>query len=57
MIDAVVAELEPIQEQASQYEKDPNLVKSILIEGSEAAREVAKETLSEVRSAIGLGSW
>ncbi|MFN3163432.1 MAG: tryptophan--tRNA ligase [Pseudohongiellaceae bacterium] len=57
VIDAVVAELEPIQEQASQYEKDPNLVKSILIEGSEAAREVAKETLSEVRSAIGLGSW
>lgn len=57
VIDAVIAELEPIQERASQYEKDPALVKSILIEGSESAREVARETLSDVRSAIGLGSW
>ncbi|MDA0688357.1 MAG: tryptophan--tRNA ligase [Proteobacteria bacterium] len=57
VIDAVVAELEPIQGEAAQYEKDRDLVRSILVEGSEKARETAKETLAEVRSAMGLGSW
>jgi tryptophanyl-tRNA synthetase len=57
VIDAVVAELEPIQEQAKQYEKDPDIVKSILAEGAETARECARETLAEVRSAIGLSGW
>lgn len=57
VIDAVVAELEPIQAEAQQYEKDPNVVKSILAEGSETARESARETLAEVRSAIGLSDW
>jgi tryptophanyl-tRNA synthetase len=57
VIDAVAAELEPIQAEAAQYEKDRDLVRSILVEGSEKARETARETLSEVRSAMGLGSW
>jgi len=57
VIDAVAAELEPIQEQAKQYEKDSDIVKSILAEGAETARESAKETLAEVRSAIGLSGW
>jgi tryptophanyl-tRNA synthetase len=57
VIDAVIAELEPIQKAAEQYIKDPDLVKSIIAEGSEQARESAKETLSEVRAAIGLGAW
>lgn len=57
VIDAVVAELEPIQAEAQQYEKDPDVVKSILAEGSETARESARETLAEVRSAIGLSDW
>lgn len=55
VIDAVVAELEPIQKAAEQYEKDPDLVRSIIAEGSEKARETAKETLHEVRVAVGLG--
>ena len=54
VIDAVVTELEPIQKEAEQYEKDPDLVRSILIGGCETARETARETLSEVRSAMGL---
>ncbi|MEX2469721.1 MAG: tryptophan--tRNA ligase [Pseudohongiellaceae bacterium] len=57
VIDAVVSELEPIQAEAAQYEKDPDVVKSILAEGCESARETARETLAEVRSAMGLGSW
>lgn len=55
VIDAVVAELEPIQKAAQEYEKDPDLVKSIIAEGSEKARETAKETLHDVRAAVGLG--
>lgn len=57
VIDSVIAELEPIQKEASQYEKDRELVRSILIEGSEKARESARETLSDVRAAMGLSSW
>jgi tryptophanyl-tRNA synthetase len=55
VIDAIIKELEPIQEQAKQYEKDPDMVKSILAEGVEVARESARETLQDVRDAMGLG--
>ena len=55
--DAIVAELEPIQQRAAQYEKDPDTVRSIIAEGCEAARETARETLHDVRSAMGLTSW
>ena len=57
VIEAVTAELEPIQKEAQQFEKDRDLVRSILIDGGERARESAKETLGEVRSAMGLSSW
>jgi len=55
IIDAVVAELEPIQKEAARYEKDPDLVKSVILEGCENARDEARETLQEVRQAMGLG--
>jgi tryptophanyl-tRNA synthetase len=55
VINAIIKELEPIQEQAKQYEKDPDMVKSILAEGVEVARESARETLQDVREAMGLG--
>ncbi|MEX0618740.1 MAG: tryptophan--tRNA ligase [Pseudohongiellaceae bacterium] len=54
VIDAVIAELEPIQKAAAQYEKDPDIVRSIIIDGCETAREAARETLQEVRPAMGL---
>jgi tryptophanyl-tRNA synthetase len=54
VIDAVLEELKPIQERAREYEQDMKLVKSIVKEGSEAARDVARETLVEVREAMGL---
>ena len=57
VIDAIVSELEPIQKQAQQYEKDSDLVRSIIVEGGETAREIARETLHEVRSAMGLVGW
>lgn len=55
VIDAVVAELEPIQERAAQYEKEPDVVRAILAEGAEQARETARDTLRDVREAMGLG--
>ena len=57
VIDAIVGELEPIQKEAQQYEQDPDLVRSIIIEGCDTARESARETLSEVRTAMGLTTW
>ncbi|WP_024326365.1 tryptophan--tRNA ligase [Thioalkalivibrio sp. AKL19] len=54
LIEAVQAELEPIQQRAKEYAEDPALVRSIIVEGSEAAREEARETLEEVRRAMGL---
>jgi len=57
VIDAVVAELEPIQKEAAQYEKDPDIIKSVILEGCENAREAARETLQDVRQAMGLGLW
>ena len=57
VIDAVITELEPIQKEAVQYEKDPDLVRSIIADGNETARESAKETLADVRTAMGLNNW
>ncbi|MBK5942905.1 MAG: tryptophan--tRNA ligase [Halorhodospira halophila] len=54
IIDAVEAELSPIRERARQYEEDPEHVRSIIVDGCEQAREEARETLGEVRSAMGL---
>lgn len=54
LIEEVQAELEPIQQRAKEYAEDPALVRSIIIEGSEAAREEARETLEEVRRVMGL---
>ena len=54
VIDAVLAELAPIQERAGEFERDPERVRAIINEGSEAARDVARETLDEVRQAMGL---
>lgn len=54
VIDAVLAEQAPIRERAQQYEETPNLVRAIVAEGCEAARDVARETLEEVRQAMGI---
>lgn len=54
VIDAIEEELRPIREAAKEYEDNPNLVRSIVTEGAEAAREEARETMVEVRQAMGL---
>jgi tryptophanyl-tRNA synthetase len=52
VIDAVLAELAPIQERAREYEAQPELLRNIINDGCEAAREVARETMDEVRRAM-----
>jgi tryptophanyl-tRNA synthetase len=54
VIDNVLRELKPIQERAREYESDLTTVRSIVDEGNEAAREVARDTLEEVRKAMGI---
>jgi tryptophanyl-tRNA synthetase len=54
VIDAVVDEITPIREKAKQLEENTGMVKSVIAEGSEKAREVARETMTDVRQAMGL---
>ncbi|MBK1718985.1 tryptophan--tRNA ligase [Thiocystis violacea] len=54
IIDGVLAELLPIQQRAREYEAQPDLVRSIINEGCEKARDVARETIEEVRHAMSL---
>ena len=56
VIDAVIAELKPIRERAKDYIDDPSAVTAIIDEGCEAARDVARDTLEEVRKAMGLST-
>jgi tryptophanyl-tRNA synthetase len=55
LIDTITAEQRVLRERAVQFEEDPGLVQSILLEGSENARDVARETMEDVRAAVGLG--
>jgi len=54
VIDAVRAELKPIQDRAVEYENQPELVRNIINDGCERARDVARETMDEVRHAMSL---
>ena len=54
VIEAVLVELKPLQERAREYEAQPELVRAIIAEGSDAARDTARETLEDVREAMGL---
>jgi tryptophanyl-tRNA synthetase len=54
IIDAIKDELSPIQERAREFSENKILVKSIIAEGREVARDMARDTLLEVRQAIGI---
>jgi len=55
VIDAVLAELKPMQERAADFSRDPVTVKNIIADGCKRAQQAAEATLVEVRAAIGLG--
>jgi tryptophanyl-tRNA synthetase len=54
VIEAVLAELAPLRERAAEYEAQPDLVRTVINEGCERARDVARETMEEVRHAMSL---
>lgn len=54
VIDAINQELAPIQEAVREYQSDLGLVKNIVAEGSEAASQEARITLTKVREAMRL---
>lgn len=54
IIDSVQKELKPIQQRAMDYQNDISTVENIINEGCEAARDVARDTMEEVRKAMGI---
>jgi tryptophanyl-tRNA synthetase len=54
VIDAILAEQQPMFERAQKYLDDPSLLRSIIADGGDQARKVAQETMREVREAMGL---
>ncbi|MDG1249921.1 MAG: tryptophan--tRNA ligase [Gammaproteobacteria bacterium] len=54
VIEAVQKELQPIQERAREYERDMKTVQSIIHDGCEQARDIARDTMEDVRKAMGL---
>ena len=56
LIDKVVAEVTTMRERARDYQDSPDLVKNLVAEGAEKARESARDTLDDVRRAMHLRS-
>ena len=54
LADRVVAEIAPIRQRALEYEETPDLVRTIIAEGCEKARDLARQTLAEVHHAMGM---
>jgi len=54
VIDSVIRELAPMRERAQRYLEDPAVVRNIIADGCDRARELAGETMREVREAMGL---
>ena len=57
LIDEILAEQNVMHERAQQYSDDPTLVRSIIADGCEKAKDVAEETMQEVRESVGLGYY
>ncbi len=54
LIDALLKEQAEISERAQPYIEDPTLVRNIIADGCEKARETADETMEQVRSTMNL---
>jgi tryptophanyl-tRNA synthetase len=54
LIDSVVAEITGIRARAQEFEESPELVRGIINEGCERARDAARRTMADVREAVGL---
>jgi tryptophanyl-tRNA synthetase len=54
VIEAIQAELKPLQERIAELESDPTFVRRVLAEGTEKAKEAAEATMQDVKKAMGL---
>ena len=54
LIDAVLDEQKIFLDRAKPYEEDPELLRGIVADGSERARELARQTMRDVREVMGL---
>ncbi|MEK6788036.1 MAG: tryptophan--tRNA ligase [Pseudomonadota bacterium] len=54
VIDAINAELVPMRQRGREFEQAPDMLRSVLADGAERARETAANTLADVRQALGL---
>ena len=54
LIDKIVAEVTGMRRRGQEFEEHPELIRDIVAEGAEKAREVARETLGDVRRAMHL---
>ncbi len=54
VIDGILQEQAPMRERAQAYSENPALVKQIIAEGSEKACDLARNTMQDVRAAMGL---
>jgi tryptophanyl-tRNA synthetase len=54
VIDAIVKQQQPWKDRADEYLKDPKKVHWIVEMGTERARTIARQTMKDVREAMGL---
>jgi tryptophanyl-tRNA synthetase len=54
LIEKIVEEIGGMRKRAQEFEENPDLVRNIVAEGAEKAREAARQTLDEVRRAMHL---
>ena len=55
MIEGILREQQPMLERAQKYMDDPALLRAIVDHGCDQASQVARETMRDVRAAMGLG--
>ena len=56
LADILIEKLSGIQKKYESHMKKPEHLSAILLKGAHAAREIAEQTIAEVKSALGLGS-
>ncbi len=56
VIDAIITETTPFRDRAQKYLDDPTLVKNIVADGCDKARELARETMRDVREVMGIAT-
>ncbi len=54
LAEVIYKELEPIQARRSKLEKNPKYIEEVLSEGSQKAQKIARQTLNEIKTKMGL---